>query len=253
MNSNLPTPRADWALFLDFDGTLVEIADSPDAVRAESDLVAVLDRLESWLHGAIAIVSGRPIAEIDLHLDHARFAAAGVHGAELRRRRGGETTRSDASPPDPSIINSLRAFADANPGVTVEDKEVAVALHYRARPDLAVAARAAALAAIDGHSGLRLLEGKMVFELKPVSSDKGLAVRRFMEAPPFAGRLPVFVGDDVTDEDGFRTAMDLGGYGLKIGPGDTAAAWRIDSVSAFLDWLAGLPGRSEQYGEVIGQ
>jgi len=239
----LPHPRADWCLFLDFDGTLVEIADSPEAVRAECHLATTLSAIAVRLDGALAIVSGRPVSEIDRHLDHEGFLAAGLHGLEMRRGIGQPVARVDVDPPAPEIRKNLSAFAEGHPGLRLENKGIALALHYRARPELEADCRAAVLAAITGHDTLQVLDGKMVIEVKPAAADKGRAVQRFMQDSPFAGRIPVFVGDDVTDEDGFRAARALGGFGIKIGEGDTAAQWRIGTVSEFLRWLDAMPGR----------
>ncbi len=240
---DLPSPRPDWCLFLDFDGTLVEIADSPQAVRAERHLAGTLTAISDCLDGALAIVSGRPVAEIDRHLDHDGFPAAGLHGLEIRRCGGHPISRIEVAPPAAGIREALAAFADAQPGVVLENKDIALALHYRARPELADACADAVRKAIEGHGNLHVLNGKMVIEVKPAAADKGRAVHRFMEDAPFRGRVPVFVGDDVTDEDGFRAAHALGGFGIMIGDGDTAAHWRIGSVSAFLNWLVAMPGR----------
>lgn len=242
-SASLPMPRTDWALFLDFDGTLVEIADAPDAVRSEHHLLDTLKALSDRLGGALAIVSGRPIAEIDAHLDHASFAVAGLHGLEMRLNSRLPILRTDQSGPGSRIIADLHAFADSHEGLLLEDKGVAVALHYRNRPELESACIEAADTAVAGRRDLQLLHGKMVVEIKPAAGNKGRAVRRFMQEPQFAGRLPVFAGDDVTDEDGFRVAQALGGFGIKVGEGDTAAQWRIDSVSEFLGWLAALANR----------
>ena len=240
---DLPSPCPDWCLFLDFDGTLVEIADSPQAVRTEHHLTATLTAISERLGGALALVSGRPVAEIDRHLDHDGFPAAGLHGLEMRRRAGHPVSRIDVAAPAAGIREALAAFAEGQPGVVLENKDIALALHYRARPDLAGACAEAVRQAIEGHGNLHVLNGKMVIEVKPAAADKGRAVRRFMEDPPFKGRVPVFIGDDVTDEDGFQVARALGGFGIKIGEGDTAAHWRIDTVSVFLRWLAAMPDR----------
>ncbi len=246
MTADLPAPRIDWCLFLDFDGTLVEIAESPEAVRAERHLAATLAAIAERLDGAVAIVSGRPIGEVDRHLDHAAFAAAGLHGLELRLAPGLPVTTGKADPPADDVRDALAAFAAAHPGAFVEDKGMALALHYRARPDLADASRQAVRSAVRGHAGFQVLEGKMVFEIKPAAADKGKAVCRFMDEPPFRGRVPVFAGDDVTDEDGFRAAAARGGFGIKVGDGRTAAAWRIGTVAEFLRWLAAMPGRLDR-------
>ncbi|MEJ8572933.1 trehalose-phosphatase [Microbaculum marinum] len=238
-----PDPRNDWALFLDFDGTLVEIAASPDAVRAEQHLVGTLRAISDRLGGALAIVSGRPISEIDAHLDHAGLAAAGLHGLEVRRRPWTAVTRVEGARPERDVGNALRELAAANPGLLFEDKGPAVALHYRNRPELEATCREAVRAAVGRREHLHILEGKMVFEVKSAASDKGRAVQLFMSDAPFRGRTPVFAGDDVTDEDGFAAARALGGFGIKIGEGETTARWRIGSVSDFLRWLGTLPDR----------
>ncbi|WP_436640297.1 trehalose-phosphatase [Microbaculum sp. FT89] len=246
MTPYFPAPRTDWCLFLDFDGTLVEIAESPDAVRAERHLAATLTAISARLGGAVAIVSGRPIAEVERHLDHEGFPAAGLHGLEMRMRAGQPISRADASAPDAGVRDALASFAASRPGLLLEDKGIALALHYRARPDLADACRDAVKGAVAGRGNLHVLEGKMVFEVKPSAADKGRAVRRFMDEAPFAGRVPVFAGDDVTDEDGFIAAAAFGGFGIKIGAGETAARWRIGTVAEFVRWLVAMPGRLDR-------
>lgn len=254
MQTDLPPPGPDWCLFLDFDGTLVEIAEAPDAIRVERMLSTTLQRVTEALGGAVAIVSGRPIAEIDSHIDHGSFAAAGLHGLEMRHGPGRPVARVQATPPGPGVHAVLSAFCALHPGLILENKGAAIALHYRARPELAGSAVSAAHRAIAGHAGLHVLRGKMVVEVKSAVTNKGDAVRVFMEELPFAGRTPVFAGDDLTDEDGFAAAAALGGFGIKIGDGETSARWRIGTVARFLDWLATLPGRiGSAAGEVARQ
>lgn len=239
MNSpfpELPAPSQGWALFLDFDGTLVEIADRPDAVRVERHLAGTLGRLSGLLGGAVAIISGRPLAEIDQHLSPARLPAAGLHGLQLRPLPDTPADSPVAERIPSRIAARLRDFAERN-GLLLEHKGLAVALHYRNRPELADACRALAQEVVRDAPGLHVLEGKMVLEVKPAGGDKGEAVRAFMERPPFRGRVPVFVGDDVTDEDGFRAANEMGGFGVKVGAGPTSAHYRAESVPVFLAWL----------------
>lgn len=247
--ADLPVARPDWALFLDFDGTLVEIAETPDAVRAERRLVGILQSLSAELGGALAIVSGRPLAEVDAHLAPERFPAAGLHGLELRSAAGGPVMRPDGLDVPCDVRSALASFAGLH-GLLLEEKGIAVALHYRSRPELADACRAAARRAIAGHPGLHALDGKMVVEIKPCGADKGRAVARLMAGAPFAGRVPVFAGDDVTDEDGFRAVAEMGGFGVKVGPGETGARHRVASVASFLGWLAHLEASLGRDGEV---
>lgn len=233
-----PAPRRDWALFLDFDGTLVEIAERPEAVRLDDGIAAAVGALADRLGGALALISGRPIAELDRHFGR-RFPAAGLHGLELRADPEAPARRR---PPVVGLDRARQAldrFAAAHDGVWVEDKDGTLALHYRSRPELAQAARAAVAGAVGGLAGLRGLPGKMVIEVKPAGIDKGTAIAELMADPPFAGRVPVVAGDDVTDEDGFAAAEALSGFGIKVGAGDSAARYRIATVAELGAWLAG--------------
>ncbi|ESR22885.1 trehalose-phosphatase [Lutibaculum baratangense] len=237
MNDHLPPPAPDWALFLDFDGTLVEIAETPDAVRVSPDLLPVLRDLFDLLGGALAVVSGRAIADIDARLGAEGFPAAGLHGLELRTRGGGPVETAV----EPEMLDHFRevfgAFERENPGILMEDKGAAVTLHYRRRPELAEATARVVEDALRGQEGFHALNGKMVIEVKPDGADKGGAVRGFMAGPPFLGRTPVYLGDDVTDEHAMLAAAELGGFGVKVGEGETVARYRLDSVPAVHGWL----------------
>jgi trehalose 6-phosphate phosphatase len=229
---------AAFAWFLDFDGTLVEIADRPDAVRLEDCTRATVERLCALCGGAVAIVTGREIAVIDAFLHPLRLPVAGVHG--LTRRDSGGTVHDHAG--DASFLaiaeGLLAPLVREAPALLVERKSGAIALHYRARPDL----EPACLDVMERLAGLcpsvRLVRGKMVIEARPDGADKGSAVAAFLAEPPFLGRRPVFVGDDVTDEDAFAEVNARGGLSVKIGPGETVAQWRIEDSRAFLDWMA---------------
>jgi trehalose 6-phosphate phosphatase len=240
---DLPSPprlrAADIALFLDVDGTLLEIEREPGAVHVPERLCHTLADLQVATGGALALVSGRSLDQLDRLFSPLRLSAAGLHGLE-RRGADGEVKRAA---PDLVILERARrrlaAFADAVLGVLLEDKGLTLALHYRQAPAAASAAIAAAETAVAESAGaLVLLRGKMVCELKPPEVDKGRAIAAFMTEPPFAGRRPVFAGDDVTDEAGFSAINELGGVSIRIGDGDpTTAAYRHDDVAAVQTWL----------------
>lgn len=235
----LPTltdPRG-VAMFLDFDGTLVEIAETPDAVHVAQTTRATLVRLQKLLDGALAIVTGREIAIVDAMLSPFRCPVAGVHGLTRRDAEG----REHDKPIPPSFLDAaerqLATLAAKNPGLLVERKSHAVALHYRGRPSLEAACIAAMEELIALDERVCLVRGKMVIEARPIGGDKGSAVVDFLAERPFAGRRPVFAGDDVTDEDAFRVVNDRNGVTLKIGGGESRARYRLDDTAAFLHWL----------------
>ena len=213
------------ALFLDFDGTMVDIAPQPDAVHVPEPLLAVLRQVHAYLHGAVAVISGRPIAQIDAYLEPVTLAVAGVHGAE-RRSADGQVHLLNTHPLD-HVEEAACALAALHPGLLVENKRGSLALHYRRSPELEGVCVRAMQQAVDESPGLTLLRGKMVVEAKPGGASKGRAIEDFLAETPFAGRTPVFIGDDVTDEVGFSTVQRLGGLGIKVGEGATAAWQRV--------------------------
>ena len=242
---NVPRPRPDWALFLDFDGTLVDFAPRPDAVRPAPGLVSVLGGAAEALGGALAVVTGRPVAEIDHWLASSVAAVAGIHGAERRSADGRVASSAGAAPPPSAEVARVRArlagVADANPGVVFEDKGCAFVLHFRAAPER----RRACVDAVEAleSPAFEVLAGASVAELRRRGVHKGTAVAAFMDEPPFAGRTPVFVGDDVTDEDGFRTVNEMGGVSVLAGPvRPTGARHRLSDVASVVAWLRALPG-----------
>ena len=235
----LPQPSDDWALFLDFDGSIVELAATPDAVHVDDGLLKLLVRLQAGLGGAVAIISGRPIDQLDAYLAPHRFPAAGLHG--LERRHADATVETSPAPNDHlrAIARELQNFSQRHPGVLVEDKGATIALHYRQAPQFGDACREIVHELVDGWAdNLGILAGKMVYEVKPVDVDKGRALHAFMGEAPFAGRLPVFCGDDVTDEPAFNVANGLRGVSIRVGAnGETAARWRVADVAALCAWL----------------
>ncbi|MCB1521771.1 MAG: trehalose-phosphatase [Hyphomicrobiaceae bacterium] len=224
------------ALFLDFDGTLVEIADHPDGVTIGPPTLEVLGTLCDKLGGALAIVTGREIAVIDRHLAPLRLPVAGVHGL-TRRNAGGIVSAVSSGDFVTTAARRLGAFVERHDGLLLEPKGVTLALHYRARPELEAACIAAFEDVISNMPGIELKRGKMVLEAKPNIANKGSAVLDFLEEAPFQGRTPCFAGDDVTDEDAFVVVNRLGGISIKVGDGETVANYRAENTSAFLAWL----------------
>jgi len=230
-----PAHLADGAsLFLDFDGTLVEIARRPDAVAVDDRLRALIATLSKRFDGRVAIVSGRGAVEIDALFGGLGCPIVGSHGAELRGVAQAELPKRPAALDD--VAARFHALAAELPGLVVEIKPLGVGLHYRGVPAAEAEARALAedLAAT---TGLTLQRGKMVFELR-TPGDKGRAIAALMGAMPFAGSRPVFLGDDLTDEPGFATVARLGGAGVLVGPvRETDAAYRLPDVTSALRWL----------------
>jgi trehalose 6-phosphate phosphatase len=237
----LPGRDARWALFLDIDGTLVPIAETPSAIRPDVALNAFVGCLAQALDGGLALISGRSLENVDALFAPLRLPTAGQHGVERRSADGGiHRCGFDAGP-----LHRLAAvaldLASRYPGVEVEEKGLSVAVHFRRAPQHALRIREALereLAATG--AGLVLQPGKMVLEAKPAGRDKGVAIREFMAEVPFRGRVPVFVGDDVTDEYGFRVVNGMAGVTVKVGPGDTDARWRLADPAAVRRWLAGI-------------
>lgn len=233
----LDTGRA--ALFLDFDGTLAEIAPDPGAVRVPAALPVALARLSGRLSGALAIISGRPIAEIDHFLAPFSSPASGLHGLERRDRPDGPVSAAERLAAIDDVIARFAA-SPAAAGVLVEDKGATVAFHFRSAPERGPAVVATVRAIVSELSGVVTVEGKMVIEVKPGGMHKGSAIRAHLSEAPFGARVPVFLGDDVTDEDGFAAVIDRGGVAVKVGPGPTRAPYRLADVAAVHGWLAEL-------------
>lgn len=223
------------ALFLDFDGTLVPLADTPDAVVADDGLVAMLRRLRDALDGRLAIVSGRSVDTLRA-LGFDDFLLAGTHGLEFASP-GAATVAPARLPAIDAVEAELSEFVAERPGLLVERKSISVGLHYRGAPDEAANAQAIATTLADRH-GLTLQRGKMLFELRPGGADKGSAVTALMAQSPMRGGVPVFIGDDVTDEEGFAAAISAGGHGILVGPPrETFAAFGLEQVGAVRHYL----------------
>lgn len=218
------------ALFLDFDGTMVDIAPQPEDVRVPEPLIGTLRRLHDYLGGAVAVISGRPIEQIDAFLRPLQLPVAGVHGAE-RRGADGNVTLLSTHPLD-VVEAAARELAARHPRLLVENKRGSIALHYRQAPELEALCLQTMQEAVDNSPGLTLLRGKMVAEAKPGGASKGHAIEAFLHEAPFAGRVPVFIGDDMTDEVGFSTVQRLGGLGIKVGEGASVAWQRLPDPAA---------------------
>jgi trehalose 6-phosphate phosphatase len=221
------------ALFLDFDGTLAEIVERPDAVAVDPALPGQLAALRDRFGGALALVSGRAVATLDGFLAPYRGDAAGLHGVE--RRVGGRFfgCEPDAHPALRAGVAQLKLAVAAWEGVIVEDKGCSVALHWRLAPDHAAESHALMLRLADTlGADYRLQAGKAVAEILPASAGKGGVIARLMEEAPYRGRRPVFVGDDLTDEDGFAVVNAMGGLSVRVGAGETIAAVRLESPAA---------------------
>lgn len=237
---SLPAPPPDLldgaALFLDFDGTLIELAETPDAITVAPEVGALLARLRRRLDGRLAIVSGRSLADLERHLPAPDIAVSGSHGLELKL---GDGTRRPLEAPRQldGVRERVRRFAADHHGLLVEEKPVGVAVHFRRAP--AEAGRVAEfMARLAAEARLAVQHGAMVVELRPPGADKGDAVRHFMREPAFAGARPVFVGDDLTDEHAFAAVVELGGSGVLVGPERASAArFRLPSVAAVATWL----------------
>jgi trehalose 6-phosphate phosphatase len=245
MDDRTPPPLepARHALFLDFDGSIVDFAPKPDMIVLRPGTIALLENASRRLGGALAIVSGRQIADLDRHLAPLKIPASGVHGLEFRPSFGDLS----AAPLSNELDEARRRLTGAigpTDRIFLEDKGGALVLHYRAHPDQRGRAERLARNATRDLDTLRVMAGHAIFEILQRHITKADALQRFMRRPPFHGRIPVFVGDDATDEDGFRAAAAEGGFGVKIGPGKSAAAYRLQGSEAVHQWLSRLTGAS---------
>ncbi|MCM2971375.1 trehalose-phosphatase [Larsenimonas suaedae] len=241
--SSLPAPpclnleEQAWALFLDLDGTLAPLQDHPDDVVLSEELLDVLTQLSARLNGAVAIVSGRAIANLDGLISPVKLALAGQHGAE-RRTVDGTYHAAEQNALMTDIKHALQTFVSAHEGLGLEDKGASLALHYRNAPHHEDALRAHIRKLLEDCEGVvSAHDGKCVIELRTGTAHKGHAIKAFMQEPPFADRTPIFLGDDVTDEDGFNTVNHVNGLSIKVGTGDTTARYRLEGPETVIEWL----------------
>jgi trehalose 6-phosphate phosphatase len=241
-----PAPSRDWCLFLDVDGTLLDLADTPLAVIVGEELKILLRKVAVCLNGAIALVSGRDIGALDKLFAPLKLPAAGLHGIERRPASGDVRGASYLDERLQSARDSLSAFVASHPGTLFEDKARTLAVHYRLAPQAEQdVRRAVSAAARDLRPDYHVQEGKMVLEIKPRAFTKATAIEEFMCEPPFSGRTPVVVGDDLTDLAGFRAVEARGGISIAVG-NRIRGQWRLDNPSAVRRWLASIAALGQE-------
>ena len=235
------------ALFLDVDGTLLDLAERPDGVVTPAGLVATLKKTERKLAGALALISGRAIDDLDRLFEPLRLRASGVHGAEMRFDPGGPATSTPAPMELPqSLFKALTRAVEAFPGVFVENKRFSIAVHYRLAPAAERPVRESVMRLIDSlRPAVEVMNAHCAIELKTPGFDKGGAIAAFLSTPAFRGRTPVFVGDDATDESGFAVVAARGGYAYSVGRLLQGAMGAFSEPRAVRDWLAEFADREE--------
>lgn len=234
-----PAPDPEWAYFLDFDGTLVDLAPSPGEVALARTTVELLRALHQRCGGAAAVVSGRALADLDALIGLPDLPAVGQHGLERREPDTASPPPADSAPALEAARVRLRRFVARHPALVLEDKGRSIALHYRAAPKLAgVVHRVVNALRQELGDGLTVQRGKRIVELRPAGFDKGCAVAALLEEPPFRGRRPVFIGDDLTDEPAFELVNAIDGISIKVGRGASVARWRLNDPAAVTAWLA---------------
>ncbi len=236
---SFPVDFAHTAILLDIDGTLLDIAPRPHDVHVSDDLRNTLTRLNTRLGGALALISGRSLSDIDYIFEPLRLAAVGGHGAEIRPAANAESYRMQSAPLDPALKKRFAEIAELDSGIIIEDKDYSLAIHYRLAPQLggAVIRSVAAICDKFGCDGLSILPGKSVIEIKPRGFDKGSGLQQLMTAPPFTGRKPVFVGDDITDEAAFAVLPRFSGIGISVGGIVPGATFNFDGPKDVRLWL----------------
>jgi trehalose 6-phosphate phosphatase len=241
----VPLPRSPWCLFLDVDGTLLELAASPGAVVVEPGLLPLLARLRGAAAGALALVSGRTIADLDRLFGELALPLAGLHGCERRDARGGLHIAEVAHEQLAEVRAGLNAMVARHPGLMLEDKGAGLALHFQGARELEHQLRAAvALLAAPLIPEFTVLDGHAVIEIKPAVHSKDSAVTAFMHEPPFAGRTPIFIGDDQTDYGGFAAVRRFQGLAIAVGP-RVKSDWWLPGPGAVWHWLEQLAGQDQ--------
>jgi len=228
-------------IFLDFDGTLVEIEDHPDDVRVDASTLRFVEKLSGKVGGALALISGRDIDVVDRLLHPLVLPVAGVHGLQRRDAAGRLHTPVIDQRVVEAIANDIESTFSEEPGVVIEKKTGAVALHYRLRPDFETRCVALAEKIVSDRFELHLIKGKMICEIRIDGNDKAAVIEAFLAERPFRGRKPIFAGDDISDESGFSAVNACGGVSIKIGGGPSSAKFRAESVAELHNWFEGLP------------
>ena len=237
--ASLTSDLRQCAILLDIDGTILDIAPAPQEVWVPPTLRHTLRRLQQLTGGALALVSGRKLADIDLIFAPLQLAAIGGHGAELRQVPGAES-RKRVDSLSAELKRRLAALTELGPGILVEDKGYSLALHYRLAPDQEAALRAAiaGICARAAPDSVSILPGKQMFEVKPAGVSKAIAVRELMNYPPFNDRHPIFIGDDTTDEPVFDIIPEFGGLGFSVGRDVAGVHGHFDTPEEVRSWLA---------------
>lgn len=234
----MPPFASGWALFLDVDGTLLDHAEHPQAVHVDAALLRLIGGLLDAAGGALALISGRSVGDIDRLFAPLAPPIAGQHGTERRSADGTPHRHAPALEHLGRAAAELVRLTSAHSTLVLENKGMTLALHYRRAPELgALAEREMRRIAAALGEEFELQSGKFVWEIKPSGKDKGSAIAEFMAEAPFAGRTPVFLGDDLTDEYGFDVVNRAGGHSIKVGAGSTRARWRLSDAAAVRRWL----------------
>ena len=240
MTQTPPPPSLEWCLFLDVDGTLIELTDSPLATFADDELKSLLREVAERLGGAAALVSGRSIEYLDALFSPLRLPAAGLHGVERRKASGAMHGASFVDRQLDRARAAVKELVEAHPGTSIEDKGRTVAVHFRMAPEAESSVREALIAiAKPLGSNYHIQDGNMVFEIKPRGFTKATAIKAFMQEPPFSGRRPVFIGDDLTDQDGFTMVEEQGGLSIAVGD-RVRGQFRLENAAAVRGWLEGI-------------
>jgi len=247
--TSLTSDLRQCAILLDIDGTILDIAPTPQEVWVPPKLRQTLARLQDLTGGALALVSGRLLDDIDLIFAPLKLAAVGGHGAELRPMPTAEPQRRGASL-GPELKRTLAALTQLGPGILIEDKGYSLALHYRLAPDLGPALQAAVVAVCDQLPAgtVEILPGKAVVEVKPARVSKALAVAELMMHPPFHKRHPIFIGDDFTDEPVFPVISQFGGLGFSVGRVVAGVEGHFNGPEDVRAWLDQIANRGDAVG-----